>query len=85
MNIDAYINSIVRDPVLVNDNTLYGLYKLADECEWLNKTLEVMSSLFQVSLPNLDPVAIPLVRRKSVQFVNRIIYWKNVRRFTKCP
>ena len=38
--IDAYINSIVRGPVLVSDKNK-GLQKLADECESLKKTLEV--------------------------------------------
>ena len=41
MIVDAYIDSIVRGPVIVNSDSK-GLEKLADECESLKKTLKAM-------------------------------------------
>ena len=41
MIVDAYIDSIIRGPVIVNSNSK-GLEKLADECEMLKKTLSML-------------------------------------------
>ena len=52
MIVDAYIDSIVRGPIIVNGDSK-GLEKLADECESLKKTLKVMYSDSEINTDHM--------------------------------
>ncbi len=59
MIVDAYIDSIVRGPIIVNGDSK-GLEKLADECESLKKTLKVMYSDSEINTDHMQKIVLRL-------------------------
>lgn len=53
MIVDAYLDSIVRGPIIFNSDTK-GLEKLADECESLKKILKVMHSDSKINTDHME-------------------------------